>query len=300
MAKNIGQAEVDRSNWRGLKPLLRAALMVPGVGALMRRVLPAGMAGRMPVAAPQAVFRGEGDVAVILLDPRDCQVAAELHRHGGRFESPADQLVMRFVQAIARETAVFLDIGAYTGIFALLAARANPALKAVAYEIFPPTHRLLVRNIAANGLTAQVEARLLGLADAVGEMTMPGRLNTASLPSSLSLTSRFAGDITVPLDTLDRQTAGLAGPIVVKIDVEGHEPAVLAGGMTFLARHHPDIIAEVLPGEGADLQAALAPLGYGFWHFTAEGLVRRAVLAGVRAERDWLFTRRADPNSLLA
>lgn len=300
MPKSIGQKEFDQQSWGGLKPLARAVLMVPAVNLLARKLLPPALAARVPVVAPSAVYRGREGLTVVLLEPADCQVAAELHRNGGRFAHAADETVMAYLQALAGETASFLDIGAYTGLFALLAARANPALRAVAYEILPQTHELLKRNIAANGVEGRVEARLVGLAEAPGVLNMPVALRTSSLPSSLSITSKFDGrGIDVPLARLDSEVTGLSGPFAMKIDVEGHEPAVLRGGLEFLSRERPDIIAEVLPGEGAEVQAILAPLGYGFWHFTADGLQRRDTLAGIRGQRDWLLTLREDPNQLL-
>lgn len=281
--KRVNEADLSRANWHGLKPIAREVLAWPPINVFARRLSP-----RVPVSAKEAWFNGQG-FRVKMLRPRHCQVAMELVRNNGAFVSPSDNAVMDCLQEMARNSATFLDLGAYTGLFALVAAKANPALVAHAFEIVPETHRLAVANVAANDLQDRVTVHLHGLSDDPGSMTMPFDMHSTSLPSSLSIGSAFEGGVTIPIGRLDDLLPDLPGPVSLKIDVEGWEPKVLAGAAKMLATHRPTIIAEVLPGEGEAIQAILDPLGYSYWHFANEGLLRRDRIEGVRRQRDWVF-----------
>ena len=73
---------------------------------------------------------------------------------------------------------------------------------------------------------------------------------------------------------------------LVKLDIETGEPAALRGMLATLERDKPPIFCEVLSdGVGAELEAILAPLGYRFYHLTADGPQERSE---VRGHPDWL------------
>jgi FkbM family methyltransferase len=291
--KRIGQADLLRGDWRGWKKPLREVLLWPPVNILAKHLSP-----RVPVAAPTAVFHGDG-FDVTMLRPRDCQVAAELFRHGGRFTRRSDDLVLTCLQRLAQRSSAFVDIGAYSALFALVAAKANPACEVHAFEIVPETYLLAQANVIANDLVGRVNVHLHGLGGDTGQVHMPAALNTSSLPSSLSLGSAFEGGVRIPVDRLD-DLLNLSGRVAMKLDVEGWEPQVLAGAADTLRRLKPDIIIEILRNDGPAVEAILAPLGYGFWHFTDDGLVRHDHMLGVRGQRDWLLTCDEDPRSLTA
>lgn len=291
--KRIGQSDLSRGDWLGLKRPLREVLLFPPINLLAKHLSP-----RVPVAAPAAVFHGDG-FDVTMLRPRDCQVAAELSRHGGRFAKRSDDLVLRCLQRLVRRSSAFVDIGAYSGLFALAAAKANPSCEVHAFEIVPETYLLAQSNVIANDLVGRVDVRLHGLGEGPGEIRMPAALNTTSLPSSLSLGSTFEGGVRIPVGRLD-DLLNLSGRVAMKLDVEGWEPQVLAGASETLRRLKPDIIIEVLREDGPAVEMILAPLGYGFWHFTDDGLVRQDHLQGVRGQRDWLLTCDNDARDLVA
>lgn len=301
--KTISDKDMRRMNWGGLKPLVRDAISLPLINPALiglARVTGAGWKHRLPVARRSAAYRTLDGQEVRLLDPTVDQVARELFWHEGRPDRRGDRLAMRALELLSAEAAIFLDIGSYTGLFALTAARVNPAIRSHAFEIVPDNHLLIQRNIVENDLIGRVQAHLCGLGGEVGSMTMPRSNNLSSLPSSLSLGSSFADGIHIPVDTLDNRFAGEAGPMAMKIDVEGFEGEVLRGGAATLARLKPDIICEVLRGHGEAVQAALAPLGYRFWRFTDGGLVASETVEGVKRDRDWFLSARPDADALVA
>ena len=267
---------------------------------LARCLLSKRQALRIPISTPEAAYRLRDGASVALLDPSMDEIARSVYWGGGKPVSPAERQALDCVEILSRNARTFLDVGSYSGLFALLAARSNPDVHAVAFEIVPENYLLIVRNIIHNDLVGRVEARLCGLAEEPGAITMPQALKLDRLASSMSIGSSFESGVRIPLTTLDEAVADLAGPFVMKIDVEGFEAQVLRGGRGFLEQHRPDVICEVLPGshDFDEVEKMLSGLGYRFFLFT-EGAIRPLEhIRPTREGRDWLFS--TDPENLLS
>jgi len=147
---------------------------------------------------------------------------------------------------LARTAKTFVDVGAYSGIYTLLACMANPKLHVVAFEPNPVKLPQLRANIAANGLQDRVVIMGKALATANGTAT----LSIPSDDSTASLMHGKPGDRIVDVDvtTGDQALAGLSVDLI-KIDVEGLEAEVLLGMKEILHSRHPVIIAECLDEE---------------------------------------------------
>ncbi len=209
------------------------------------------------------------------------------------FEPEASSLFF----SLATASRVTLDVGAYTGYYALLAAHANPQGRVVAFEPLPQIFERLRRNIGLNGL-ANVDCVISAV----------GRTNGAAtfyhvdhpIPSSSSLSYQFmqhAPGLTssqVRVVTMDDYlSVNPLGPVdLVKIDTESTEPDVLGGMARTLQRDHPHIMCEVLTEQatGPQLQALLEPHGYRFYQLTASGPVQRERIEGHPRWRNYLFT----------
>jgi FkbM family methyltransferase len=299
--------KVDRAriNWFGVKPMLRGAILLPGVNAailaIAPKLMPMDKACRLPVAREFVEFAGGVGNSVRMYEPRRCDVAKDLYWGGGKRRSQADQWAIEAARNLSRDAGLFLDIGAYTGLFALAVARAVPGLRAEAFEIVPENYLMLVRNIVFNGLADQVGANLVGLGETPGTLKMPVRMGLTQAPSSISLETVFDGGIDVPVSTLDERYGDFSGRVVAKLDVEGFEPHVLRGGREFLGRVRPDMVCEVLTSAdtGQDIWEVLGPLGYRAWLFTDAGLLARDELRATREGRDWLLSAE-DPAVLRA
>lgn len=297
-----GQNELRRVNWFGFKPLLLRAMMTPGINPLLigaARMAPAGAwKRRIPPVNASAQFILEGGERVELVEPGRCHVAREVYWENGRLASASDNLAMKVLQGISRDTDTFLDIGAYTGLFALVAAASNRQLKAVAYEILPENYLRLQANVWANNLIDRVEACLVGLSDTTGWLSLPKKTGGWTLPSSISLASEFEDGLRIPVKTLDAiySEPHRLGRVAMKLDVEGFETNVIAGGAKLIAQSKPSIICEILPSaDGAAIERLLKPLGYRFFQITSDGLSPRDGLVANRAGRDWLITVDPDP-----
>lgn len=187
------------------------------------------------------------------LDDRD-QVVRAL-RTGGwlSFEAPLPSVVARLVH---RWPHLFLDVGANTGFYSLLATTADRRATAMAFEPVPEVAALLRANLAANPQGRRVEVREAAVGDTEGavDLHLPPAQADGTVETSASLDPDFKGTIErvvqVEAHTLDGVwTAAGRPPVgVVKIDVEGVEARVLAGAAGLLDGARPVVTIEVLPG----------------------------------------------------
>ena len=293
--------DVRRLSWFGAKPALARLLSQPLINRVMhiagQVMLPERIARRLPLNKASVVYRLDDGGSIVLLDPLHDIVARDIYWGGGKAVDSAERHKLAALERLSRSAATFVDVGAYAGICSLIAARANPNLRAIAYEIVPENYVLLVRNIIANDLIEQIVPRLCGIGQSPGNMRLPKTFGAASFMTSISLGSKFSEGVSVGIATLDDQLAGAPGPILIKIDVEGFEDQVFLGAENIIRERRPDIICEILPGADescALISQMLAPLGYRWFCFEPSGMEARKALAPSPAMRDWLFTTKVE------
>ncbi len=201
---------------------------------------------------------------------------------------------------LAQRARLFLDIGANTGVYSLLACAANPEVTVIAFEPTPDTHRQLVANIEVNGWRDRCAARK----EAVSNFSGSAKLHVPAgrAPSSASLHPggfrQMRGDeLEVPVTTIDSLVSGGQPVDLVKIDVEGLEDKVLEGMQGVLARSLPDIIVECnQDGPFRAVEALLAGFGYKFFHLQTQGPIATASILPDSREvfRNFLCTARGN------
>ncbi|MBC6456835.1 FkbM family methyltransferase [Actinomadura sp. HBU206391] len=173
---------------------------------------------------------------------------------------------------LARRAEVFVDVGAYSGIYTLLACVANPRLHAVAFEPNPVKLPQLRANVMVNGLQDRVTIVGKALSTESGRATLaiPSDDSTASLGGARPADRTVDVDVTTGDDALGDLPVGL-----IKIDVEGFEPEVITGMSRVLVTRRPKIIAECLdPGSLRKVRESASAFGYRHaYHLTREGLV---------------------------
>ena len=208
----------------------------------------------------------------------------------------------RMFFARARTARVTLDVGAYVGFYALLAAHANPYGRVFAFEPSMDAFGRLKTNIAKNAL-ANVQCLRTALSDREGSATL-FRVDTW-LPTSSSLSREFMSvhdtlcSEEVAVTTIDSfvRTNGLPIVDLLKLDTETTEPDVLAGAIETLQRFRPDIVCEVLPGHGVGprIDGLLRPLGYRYYNLTSSGPREDQALTGHPEWLNYFFTVRELP-----
>jgi FkbM family methyltransferase len=297
----VGSREVRRANWLGLKPaiakLLTAAPVNPLLQFAARTVLPRSVAHRLPLSRRSVTYRLDCGSSFALLDPLHDIVARDVYWGQGKATSSAERHKLACLERLGRDADLFIDVGAYAGICSLIAARANPRLKVIAYELVPENYLLLVRNVVENDLVGRIDTRLRGLGECHSEIKIPVALGAASYMTSLSLGSSFAEGVSIPVVPLDEDIVFEKGRVLIKIDVEGFEDLVIKGAAQLVRNTRPDIICEVLPGgkeTARTIGELLSPLGYRWYCFEDRGLEPRERLEPGAEMRDWLFTCRPE------
>jgi len=299
----LGADDIRRAGWYGLKPavakILGARIVNSAVQLTGRTLLPTSLASRLPLNKRSVAYRLDNGGLVRLLDPLHDIVARDIYWGRQKAVSPAERHKLACLELLSRQSDLFLDVGAYSGLCSLIAARTNPQLKAIAYDIVPENYLLLARNIIENNVVAQVEPRLRGLGAETGTLTLPVNFGAASHPTSISLGSKFTNGASIPVVTLDDDIIVKNERILIKIDVEGFEDQVLKGAQRLLRQSRPHIICEILPGnyESATvISELLGPLGYRWFCFEDSGLEQRNGLEPGSEMRDWLLTVKANPD----
>ncbi|MDX6767763.1 MAG: FkbM family methyltransferase [Candidatus Methylacidiphilales bacterium] len=188
---------------------------------------------------------------------------------------------IKFLESYLREGDVFVDGGANFGLYTIMAARhLGSAGRVFAFEPFPESHELVVKNIDRNRLD-NVELFQVALSDENGEARLgvhddPGR-NSLALDASETIAT-----VKVEKKRLDDLWAQHRFPLptVIKLDVEGHERSILLGALKTLSAATPTIIFELIPpsceraghtvGALIDL---LRDAGYTFFAFSGNKMI---------------------------
>jgi FkbM family methyltransferase len=196
------------------------------------RRLRQALAGAPPAAATVTLPWG----LPLTVDPRE-DVGGAIWRQG-LYDLALSETLWRLIEP----GDVAVDVGANLGYTAsLMARRAGPGGRVLAFEPHPEVVRRLQQNVAAWATrrdVAPVEIAAVALAAHAGRAHLDCGAGFASNQGTARLVAG-GGPLAVAVTTLDAVLAGLLPPPapvrVVKIDVEGGEPEVLAGAAGALA-----------------------------------------------------------------
>lgn len=207
-------------------------------------------------------------------------VAVPLYWHGlDTWEGATLGIFSRLLE----DAEIVFDVGAYIGVYALLAGLYESSKLVYAFEPMPDIADVLRRNVAVNGLD-NVHVETCAAADQNGEATL--FIPRAGLPASSSTREGFRDartEIKVRTVKLDSfvEARGIRRVDLIKVDTEATEPQVLEGARGVLQRDRPLVICEVLAGHTEDeLNRILGDLDYRYFWITSDGLVERQKIEG--------------------
>lgn len=169
---------------------------------------------------------------------------------------------VRWIEQHLRTGEVLYDVGANIGTYSLVAAKAAPGARVVAFEPSPANFEALNANVSLNELGDQITSLPLALGDRpavarIGAGTDPpgssAPLNGPGVTTAAALIERLD-------DLVDRFRLPL--PNHVKIDTDGQELAVIAGGAELLsAPTMRSIMVELDPDTEPEIVRRLGELG---------------------------------------
>lgn len=227
------------------------------------------------------------------------QVVRELAQNGWlAYERPLPKLISILVSS---QKCSFLDIGANTGYYSLLAAVLGSD-EVRAYEPVPQICEVIKCNIIHTFNTCSQPICIFPLAlsnqDGEAQLFVPDGSH-GLIETSSSLNSYFkkhhAYSLQITRSTLDSHVRNVPlrnnNLVVIKIDVESHEPEVLQGASLLIQERRPIIIAEILPG-GTDEWFQEWAIKYDYEHYSLDpikGAKKRKQIKASSKYRDHLF-----------
>lgn len=264
--------------------------------------LPNIVVERFPISGEVQVDLPEGRTLIFRTDGRDA-IASRMYWRGIKAHEPETiELFTRLVPYID----VVLDVGASTGLFALVASLMNPKVKVHAFEPVPETYDFLVENVSINGL-GNIKPVKACITNYDGHINIyPNR--TPILPFQASTRKDYQSRLTpreVPARALtldsyvDEQRIENVG--LLKIDAEASDHTVLEGAKRILDRDRPHIICEVLYTDTDHLiQDFFKDTDYRYFRILSEGLKPMPEVIGDSEYiyRNYLFVHKSQLDSL--
>jgi FkbM family methyltransferase len=266
---------------RAARSVVHRALRVPGVGAafcgLTSRVglkFLTRWAARHTTYNPPAITFDVADAdgltsrgTMLSSGGRD-QIVRSIWLNGlDSYEAPLPKLFMRLVQGA---DAIF-DVGANSGLYAILAALTDKRCRIFSFEPFPDVLNSLRANIAANQLTERVTVVAAALGDTPGETNLfiPEKAYGDALETSASLVKEFRKShsevLKVQVLKIDDFVVqnNITNVSLIRAEVEGAEHLVMQGATNVLQQHRPYVFVEVLADISATyLERSRAKAGY--------------------------------------
>jgi FkbM family methyltransferase len=169
---------------------------------------------------------------------------------------------------LARNSNSIFDIGANTGLYALIARTVNPKADIHTFEPIPGVFSLLKKNTLINNYTISNHELALSNFNGTASIFLPIDSDFAysvTVNKNRLHENNKAKELTVKTQTLKSfiEEKNIQSIDLMKIDVETHEPEVLEGMGEYLTKYKPNIIIEVLENEIAEqLKPLLNNLGY--------------------------------------
>jgi FkbM family methyltransferase len=184
---------------------------------------------------------------------------------------------------LARKSNWIYDIGAFTGVFALAAAAANPACKVMAFEPSFVTYSRLLVNIYGNDFNDRISPIRFGLGANLAELELRHPAGIYVMASGESFLESHISDPwfteKVPVVSLDHLLSNqnryrkqivletsFDGADLIKIDVEGFEIDVIEGMRDTISTHRPTVIIEILEHSKIENVMNLFGTGYHIKH----------------------------------
>lgn len=199
---------------------------------------------------------------------------------------------------LCRTSDTIFDIGANSGIFAVLAKAYNPASKVVAFEPQPNIFYVLKKNNEINGFDIRCEN--CALSDKEGEMPFynTGEASfTYENTTAGSLNKNWRTNLQMSIMVVVKELRNyleqnnIAKIDLIKIDVETFEFEVLSGYGQGLSLHKPIIILEIQDRKiGKNVESLFEPGAYSFFNIDEEkGLIETGEMGLSEVNHNYLL-----------
>ena len=228
---------------------------------------------RLPL--PERIYQHLHFTGVITVD-LDVERSIRMRHHGFIVENELfwrgldgwERNSLRLWQLLCARADHIVDIGANTGVYALIGACLRPNARIAAVGPVERVFRMLEENIALN--QAPIQAVRMAITDRNGVVQLfdrPGTRHEYDATLSPDYVQEYPDAIATTVE--GRTLQGLLDHLgwdrveLLKIDVEAHEAELITGALPVLRRDRPAMLIEILsPGIGDRVMAALEGMDY--------------------------------------
>lgn len=155
---------------------------------------------------------------------------------------------MGFLLHFLREDDFFVDVGANSGSYTVLAGSAAGA-SGIAFEPVPDSYKRLIANVRLNNMDERVRCFNMGIGAKQDTMEFTADRDTTN--HLLVSGETCEKTVAVKITSLDEALAKCECPTLLKIDVEGYETPVLQGADSLLRNHLLRAVIMELNGSGS-------------------------------------------------
>ena len=187
---------------------------------------------------------------------------------------------MAFLLHFLRPEDRFIDVGANSGSYTILAAKVIGS-KVVSFEPLPSAYQRLLQNLELNRITDMVFAHNIGIGQSTGVLKFTDDLDTMNRIVFKDYPGKTRE---VPVMSLDEVVIDF-DPILMKIDVEGFEFPVLVGATKLLRQ--PNLLGLIIEFNGSGQKYGFSDKGCleilesnGFLPYSYSPYDRKLVLIG--------------------
>lgn len=205
-----------------------------------------------------------GSSAFTMFSANDDLVAMTFFWYGPDSYEP---MSMQLWQAHAAKAKTILDVGAFSGVYAMSAAMTNPDAKVHAIEAARRTYGRLLVNTQVNRLTQRIHCTNKAVSSERGfEIFQRFRgenilgIGDSFMPKDIEAQASEERVETISLDQYCEDHA--IAPDLIKIDVEGAEILALQGMPNLLASGRATLLIEVTPQTAPEVVSRLLNTGY--------------------------------------
>lgn len=178
--------------------------------------------------------------------------------------------------ALSKESKSIMDIGANTGVYALVSAKVNPSSSIHAFEPVDRVFNRLQHNIQINKIQ-NINSHKIGLSDKNGQATIydsyEDHTYSVTINKNLWSKERKVKEVQIPIKKLDSfiYENDIPNIDLMKIDVETHEYELLLGMKNNLITMQPTMLIEILNDEiAANIETLLKGLNYLYFNIDEE------------------------------
>ncbi|WP_287833697.1 FkbM family methyltransferase [Acidiphilium sp.] len=157
---------------------------------------------------------------------------------------------------------MFVDVGAYFGLYSLLALRTGLFDRIHAFEADRDNFAQLQANLLLNDATHAITAANIAVTDTTGTIRFrDSRTHPDGNRAGVGILASGADSYPAPATSIDAALSATGAVIVMKIDVEGHEARVLKGMERTLRNNRVIMQVEIYEAQNDVSLAEIARLG---------------------------------------